>query len=126
MASGTRNPEQISEMKLTERLSRAEEVRLAEELPDMKSRRTLLAIADESAFLDPPASEIPNLPAPSQPTQISLIRQAEDYLQKTVPQLPNFLATRTTIRFWGTSGPVSWNERDGLFPQMVNSPVGQV
>jgi len=117
--------EQISEMKLTERLSKMEEAQLAQELPGARSRRILLAIADESAFLDPPASEIPDLPAPSQITQSSLIRQAEDYLRKAVPRLPNFLATRTTLRFWGTSGPVSWDERDELFPQMANSPASQ-
>ena len=117
--------EQISEMKLTERLSESEEVRLAEELLGMKSQLALLAIADESSFLDPPASEIPDLPPPSQATQASLIHQAEDYLLKTVPELPNFLSTRTTIRFWGTSGPIFWKERDGLFPQMVNSPTSQ-
>jgi hypothetical protein len=117
--------EQISEMKLTERLSETEELRLAEELPGTKSRLALLAIADESSFLDLPASEIPDLPPPSQATQASLIHQAEDYLQKTVPELPNFLATRTTIRFWGTSGPISRTERDGFFPQMANTPAGQ-
>jgi hypothetical protein len=116
---------QISEMKLTERLSESEEVRLAQELPGLKSRLALLAIADESAFLDPPASEIPDLPSPNQAAQASLIHQAEDYLLKTVPELPNFLATRTTIRFWGASGPISWKERDELFPQMVNSATGQ-
>ena len=117
--------EKISQIRLTERLSRTEEARLSKTLPGRKSQLALLAIADESAFLDPPLSEMPNLPPPSEESRTTLIQRAEDYLLKTVPQLPNFLATRTTNRFWGTSAPVSMSERNRLFPQMVDSPAGQ-
>lgn len=94
---------EIADMKLTERLSDAEEARLAQALPGKQSRLAILAIADESAFLDPPPSEIPNLPPPSRAEQTALINKAIQYAIRTTREWPNFFATRITTRFDGTS-----------------------
>jgi hypothetical protein len=112
---------QISDMKLTERLSDAQLSRLEGELSGRLAKIALLAVADESAFLDPPATEIPSSPAPDHATQVELINRAIDYVLKTVPTLPNFFATRTTTRFVGTPLAIPENLHDALFPSLEES-----
>lgn len=111
-------------MKLTERLSVADEVRLGKGLPGTKSRLALLAIADESAFLDPPAAEIPKLPTPDRTAQIALINKALENVIQTFKQLPNFFATRTTVWFAGTPTTVSAALHNELFKFAVTPPRG--
>lgn len=93
---------QLSDMRPTERLGDAQLSRLESEMPGRLAKVALLAVAEESAFLDPPAAEIPSLPAPEHATQVELIDRAADYVLKTILTLPDFSATRTTTRFMGT------------------------
>lgn len=115
---------QISDMKLTERLSDADEVRLAKELPGKKSKLALLAIADESAFLDLPPSEIPNLPPPDRATQTALLNKATEYAIHAMKELPNFSATRTTVWFAGTPTVVPMKLHNALFRWTAVPPHG--
>jgi predicted house-cleaning NTP pyrophosphatase (Maf/HAM1 superfamily) len=55
----------LAGMELTERLSAAKLARWQAALPGEKARQALLLLADQSAFLDPPAEEIPDNPAPA-------------------------------------------------------------
>src|SRR5580658_7411895 len=55
---------QLSDLELTERFSSEKEAQWISALPGEDSRHALIALADASAFLDPPASEIPAQPAP--------------------------------------------------------------
>ncbi len=59
----------------------------------------LLLLADRSSFLDPPTSELPTTPAPNAATQQQLLEAAQRFALQTLPRLPNFLATRTTLSF---------------------------
>jgi VWFA-related protein len=59
----------------------------------------LLLLADKSAFLDPPANELPATPAPDAATQQQLLEAAKKFAVETLPHLPNLLATRTTFSF---------------------------
>jgi hypothetical protein len=52
----------LSDLELTERLSRARFDRLQSKLPGEKARQALMILADASVFLDPPAAENPNQP----------------------------------------------------------------
>ncbi|MGO8758477.1 MAG: VWA domain-containing protein [Terracidiphilus sp.] len=90
---------QIADLKLTERMTRDQESELEKTLPGEKSRQALLAVVDQSAFLSPPAQQTPQKPAPDLAEQRRLMAQVVNYVVKTVPKLPDFLATRTTIRF---------------------------
>jgi hypothetical protein len=98
---------QIADMKLTERLSDAKLTGLEEELSGSKSREALLALADESAFLDLPAVDIPSSRAPDPAAQAALLAKAVDYVNKTVAKLPDFYATKTSISFAGTPTVIS-------------------
>ena len=91
--------QQLSGLQLTERLSMAKLARAAAALPGPQSRRSLVLLADVSAFLDPPAAEIPATAAPDFAAQRRMIALTVDYASKTIHQLPNFFATRDTVRF---------------------------
>ena len=91
--------QQLSGLQLTERLSMAKLARATAALPGPQSRRSLVMLADVSAFLDPPAAEIPATAAPDFATQRRMIALTVDYASKTIHQLPNFFATRDTVRF---------------------------
>lgn len=93
---------QLSDLELTERLSPAVLAALEANLSGESSRQALIALADTSAFLDPPAAEIPAKPAPDFAEQRRMLALTVTYVGKTIPQLPNFLATREINQFEDT------------------------
>jgi hypothetical protein len=68
-------------------------------LPGPRARQVFMALVDMSAFLDPPAAQIPALPKPDSEAQRKMIALTVDYVSKTIHQLPNFYATRVTTTF---------------------------
>jgi len=56
-------------------------------------------LADASAFLDLPATDIPATAAPEVAEQEQILARVNDYVSKTMDRLPNFMATRSTIYF---------------------------
>ena len=92
----------IAEMELTERLNPADADRLAAGLQGEETRRAVAAVADASAFLDPPPTEIPAKPVPDVAAQRQMLALTVAYVGKTIPQLPNFFATRGTTQYEDT------------------------
>ena len=90
---------QLSTLELTERMSGAKLSQWTARMPGAKSRAALVAVADSSAFLAPPAEGIPATPPPDLATQRLIMARTIDYLRNTIPRLPNFFATRTTVRY---------------------------
>ena len=87
-------------IELSERLTDATFERLSRHFAaDSQARLALLLLADRSSFLDPPVSELPATPAPDAATQQQLLQAAQRFALQTLPRLPNFLATRTTLSF---------------------------
>jgi hypothetical protein len=105
----------ISNMKLTERLSASRLARLEDQLPGAQSRGALLALADESAFLALPDSDIPSRPAPSPADQSALLDKTAQYVRQSVDHWPSFLATRATTRYEGTATVIPGRLQDELF-----------
>jgi hypothetical protein len=91
--------QQLSGMELAERLTTARLEKLKAALPGEQSRQALLAVADASAFLSLPGADIPADATPNSATQGHIMSLADDFVMATLPNLPNFLATRTTTRF---------------------------
>jgi hypothetical protein len=90
----------ISEVGLTERLTERTLTELKEQFPsDSPAVVALQLLADQSAFLDPPAGELPQTPAPDAATQEHMIQAAQKFAAETLPRLPNLLATRTTLSY---------------------------
>jgi hypothetical protein len=108
----------LSVLELTERLSTIQLQRMEAGLPGKKSRQALIVLADFSAFLAPPPSEIPDQTLPSQAKVNQIAGKAVQYLIQVIPALPNYLATRVTNRFEST--PTSLNGNGG---QIVGHPM---
>jgi hypothetical protein len=90
----------IAGMELSEQLTEATLARLTVTLnAEPQAALALQLLADQSAFLDPPASELPPTPAPDDPTQQRVLDTARNYAAQTLPRLPNLLATQTTNRY---------------------------
>ena len=91
---------QIGGMKLSERITEATLARLSARLETgSQAALALQLLADQSAFLDPPASELPATSFPDDATQRRMLEAARNYVARTLPQLPNFLATRSIRRY---------------------------
>ncbi len=84
---------------LTQRLTVARFERLILKLPGKETRQALLAIADEAVFLDLPAADLLDLPAPDRVAQGRMVSRAAAFVATTVSRMPDFIATRTTTRF---------------------------
>jgi hypothetical protein len=94
---------QLSARELTERFSTIRLSHWDKQLPGRKSQRALVALADESAFLNLPAADIPATAAPDLAAQRRMMALTVDYINKGV-QLPNFFATRITNSFQDEPG----------------------
>jgi VWFA-related protein len=109
---------QIAGLELSERLTEATSNRLAAYLDaGSQAALALQLLADQSAFLDPPASELPSTAAPDDAAQQRMIEAARSYVAQTVPKLPNLFAIRTTNRFDDSpqvSAKGGWPVRSGL------------
>jgi VWFA-related protein len=93
---------QLSGFELSERLGGTKLASLTAAVHGDRARRALAALADASAFLDSPPAETSTDAPPGETAQRLMISRAADYLQKTIPKLPNFLATRTTVNYQET------------------------
>ncbi|MGC2613986.1 MAG: VWA domain-containing protein [Terracidiphilus sp.] len=90
----------ISEIELSERLTDLALAQLNKQFASgSQPAMALLLLADRSAFLDPPANELPSTPTPDAATQQQLLEAAKRYAVQSLPNLPNLLATRTTFNF---------------------------
>jgi hypothetical protein len=90
---------QLAGLQLTERLSTPRLEELQSELPGDEARQALIAIADAAAFLELPASDVPATPVPDRPAQDAILARAMDFVENTIPTLPNFFATQQTFQF---------------------------
>jgi hypothetical protein len=109
---------QIGSGELSERLSEVTLDRLrAQVVLGPQATMALQLLADQSAFLDLPANELPTTAAPEAAAQQRMLESARIYVGKTLPRLPNFLATRTINRYDDSPQEVKkggWPVRAGL------------
>ena len=109
---------QLNGIELTERLTEVTLRRLEEQFASApETVQSLLLQADQSAFLDPPAKELPAKGAPDAATQQHLLEAARQFALERLPRLPDLLATRTTVSFDDSPKQMKkggWPERLGL------------
>src|SRR4051794_36532219 len=89
----------LADMQLTERLSELRMARLNAQLAGEKSRQALAAVADASEFQPPAPDELPPAAPPDLAAQRRIMGLTAEYVSKTIPRLPNFIATRETDFF---------------------------
>ncbi len=87
----------ISKLTLSQRLTSATFSNLLRD-QGKQTQFALQVLADESEFLDPPASELPAEPTPSLPELKAILAQASSYARSYIGNLPNFTCTQTTHR----------------------------
>lgn len=114
----------LSHLELTERASRARVEGWKSRYPDRKTLDALLALTDAAVLLPLPAAERPADPAPSLGEQRRIVKLAVNYLVKTLPQLPNFLAERQTV-FYQEQPPETYalGPRDSSSPPLGHRPL---
>jgi len=90
----------VGAMQLSERLTPARLGEIAGQFkPGPETAQALSLLADTSAFLPPPASELPDQPTPAVAAQQAIMNAAVSYVGNTFKHLPNFLAARLTSSF---------------------------
>lgn len=89
----------LSGLEISERLSAGTLAQFSAVVPGPRSQEALLELADASAFLPLPESEVLSQPPPEAAGFHRIIDNAIQYLGKTIPNLPNFMASRETLHF---------------------------
>jgi VWFA-related protein len=112
----------LSDLELTERLSSTRLARWKAALPGSQAQEALIALADASEFLDPPAAEIPATAPPDLAAQRRMLALTVNYVGKTIPQLPNFFANMVTTRYEDT--PLQQNIDSSTTPYQPLHSVG--
>jgi VWFA-related protein len=91
---------QVGSLELSERLTPSTLDQFAAKLPlQPRTALALQLLADQSAFLDPPAAELPATAPPDAAAQQQLLASARTYAVQTWGRLPNFFVSRVTNRF---------------------------
>ncbi|HSY03202.1 MAG TPA: hypothetical protein VK819_13645 [Acidobacteriaceae bacterium] len=108
---------ELSSLRLRERAGTLRLVHWQAESPGRKTRAQLLRLADESAFLDLPAADILPATPPTMAAQHDILVRTIHYVRKTVPTLPDFLATRITTHF--EDGPATNQGDHDLAPDRL-------
>jgi hypothetical protein len=96
-------------LELTEGMGSARLKSLEQDVTGKNGRWALVAMADASVFLRPTAVDVLPQACPDLNEQQHIIDLTVEYLGKTLPKLPNFYATRTTVRF--DDGPLKKRAR---------------
>lgn len=112
-------------MQLTERLSANKLAAFEAELPGPDSRRALVAIADQSQFLDPPPADIPSRSAPIIADQRAIIAKSINYAEAVLHRLPNLYARRDTIRYEDFPAGLRDENTDTIIPYEPLHPVSR-
>jgi VWFA-related protein len=93
---------ELDDLQVAERVSPERLARWEAEFPGKRTREELVKLADMSAFLNPPASEVLRDPPPDMETEERMMALAFDYVRLTTARLPDFYATRETTHFEDT------------------------
>ena len=114
---------ELTHISLTERLRQSQVSKVAAKAPGPKTLEQIVRLADLSAFLRPPTSDIPDLAAPDQATQRRILSLTVNYVSHTIHMLPDFVSARITTSFQGTDS--SDIHKTGLLRKMITYRHGQ-
>ncbi len=115
----------LTAMELTERLNASKLAAMEATLPGPESRRALVMLADQAAFLDPPPAEIPKTPPPTFAEQRAIIAKTIEYVTAMESRLPNLFATRDTIHFEDTPPGLKLGTSSGFNSAQPLHPVSR-
>jgi len=121
----------LKEIDLSEELTDSEVSSLKSQLPGPLSSEQIEILKERSAFLAPPAADIPSAPAPDAAAQQAILAKAADFASKIYAQNPHLSATKTTLRFEDqaiTTNSIGLQNTNSLLGpiQLVNKQVDTV
>jgi hypothetical protein len=92
--------QRLAHLALMEQVSAEKLASLSAEMRGAKARQALTAVVDAAAFLQLPTGELrAGGDAPDGAEQTRLLGLAVQYLNQTIPKLPDFFATRTAVQY---------------------------
>jgi len=89
----------LKQVEMSEQLTPEALNGIASDLPGQQSLAQMYVLEARGAMLPPPPSDVPADPAPDAAGQKALLDKAAEYVSKTYAQLPEVIATKTTLRF---------------------------
>jgi len=123
--------DQLKEIELNEELTGSVANSLKSYLPGPLTSVQVELLKDQSAFLAPPATDLPTAPAPDATAQQAILAKAADFASRVYAQNPHLSVTKTTLRFEdhvrNTNDIGLHNTNSLLSPvQLMDSQVDQV
>jgi hypothetical protein len=91
--------DQLKEIELNEELAGRAANSLKSYLPGPLSGVQVEILKEQSAFLAPPASDLPATPAPGAAAQQAILAKAADFASRVYVRNPHLSVTKTTLRF---------------------------
>jgi hypothetical protein len=91
--------DQLKEIEMNEELTGSAANSLKSYLPGPHSGVQVEILKEQSAFLAPPATDLPATPAPDAAAQQAILAKAADLVSRVYVQNPHLLVTKTTLRF---------------------------
>lgn len=122
----------LKQVDLSEQLTRSTLNKLLADSPGAQTNEQLYVLEASSAFLPPPAQDIPPTQAPDATAQKQLLDKAAAYVTKTWAQLPVVTASETTLRFQdnmqaaATSSGMHGGSRDASVGSAIAEPYQYV
>lgn len=91
--------DQLKETELNEELTGSAARSLKSYLPGPLSGVQVEILKEQSAFLAPPATDLPATPAPDAAVQQAILAKTADFVSKIYERNPHLSVTKTTLRF---------------------------
>jgi hypothetical protein len=89
----------LQQVELSEQLTRVVMNGLSQYAPGPLTTEQIYVLEARSSNLLPPASDLPETPAPDTLAREAILARAQTYINKTYEQLPALAARKTTLRF---------------------------
>jgi hypothetical protein len=89
----------LQQVELSEQLTRVVMNGISKYSHGPLTTEQIYVLQARSANLLPPASDLPQTPAPDAPAQQAILTRAQNYINKTYEQLPALAARKTILRF---------------------------
>ena len=120
----------LEDVELQEQLTRTTMNELTKFAPGPLTTEQIFVLEARSAYLPPPASDLPSVPAPDTAEQKAILIRAETYITKTCEQLPPLTAKKTTLRFQDSTAAIASSSgigsgaKDAVTSSGISNPGG--
>jgi hypothetical protein len=114
----------LKDVRLTEQMTSGVRISLVQYAPGPSSIEQIKILEGLSAFLPPPASDLPSTPAPDAATQNAILAKAQNYVTSIYMQNPHLTATKQSFRYQDDEGNMSTTP--GIYDNAPNIAIRQL